>query len=73
MAQLRNAPTRKLNAFEQASLELLRNGEELAFAEQPNRLLALGSLRAQAACLECHSVSRGMLLGAFSYEFHRKQ
>jgi hypothetical protein len=31
----------------------------------------LGSLRATKHCLQCHSGSRGSLLGAFSYRLRR--
>ena len=30
----------------------------------------LGSLRAAKQCLDCHTASRGDLLGAFSYALH---
>ena len=36
--------------------------------DAPNRIRMVGSLRAGKDCMECHSIRRGELLGAFSYE-----
>jgi hypothetical protein len=36
--------------------------------DNDDRIRMVGSLRAGKNCLECHSVRRGELLGAFSYE-----
>lgn len=36
--------------------------------ESPDRLRMLGSLRTTKQCIECHSVRRGELLGALTYE-----
>jgi hypothetical protein len=68
MNRLKHAPTRPLSLFEQTSLERLQSEEDLAVEEGPNHIRMLGSLRAGKSCLECHSVQRGALLGAFSYE-----
>jgi len=73
MDQLKNVPTRPLDAFEAGSLEKLRTDEDLAIVEKPNTVRMLGALRAGRSCLECHSVERGALLGAFSYELRRVQ
>ncbi len=71
MQELVNAKTRPLDKFEAGALKRLRDGEELVTASQTNRILMLGSVRATKRCLECHSVQRGELLGAFSYELIR--
>jgi hypothetical protein len=68
MDQLKDALTRPLDRFEQTSLKRLRSDEDLVVEESPHRIRMLGSLRAGKDCLECHSVPRGELLGAFSYE-----
>ncbi len=71
MSELVNAETRELNAFENESLEKLLAGENLITAATTNTIRMLGALRARHECLECHSVSRGTLLGAFSYVLER--
>ena len=68
MDQLRDAPTRPLDGFERDVLPRLRSSEDLVSAESADRIRLIGSLRASNTCLECHSVKRGELLGAFSYE-----
>jgi len=68
MDELRNAPTRGLDAFEQQALERLRLDDDLLIEDTPERIRMVGSLRAARSCLDCHSVRRGELLGAFSYE-----
>lgn len=72
MEELRDAPTRALNEFERTALEKLRADEDVVTDDSPERDLdrvrMLGSLRAAKSCLRCHSVDRGKLLGAFSYE-----
>jgi len=68
MDELRDAPTRPLDDFERNSLDRLRSDEDLVIDDAPNRIRMVGSLRAGKDCLECHSVRRGELLGAFSYE-----
>ncbi|HVV99400.1 MAG TPA: hypothetical protein VHB77_03605, partial [Planctomycetaceae bacterium] len=72
MEELREAPTRPLNAFEQSALEELRSGEELLLRESPDTLEMLGALRAVRACAECHQVPERTLLGAFSYQLRRQ-
>jgi hypothetical protein len=72
MDELRDTPTRPLDAFEQEALAALRQGEDLMLQEQPDRMRMLGSLRAAQQCLRCHRVSRGDLLGAFSYKLVRE-
>lgn len=71
MNELKDAKTRRLDEFEQLSLETLLKGEDLATEATLNRIQMLGAVRATKQCLECHSVERGDLLGAFSYELRR--
>jgi len=66
-----DVPTRALDAFEKESLEELRTDEDLVIREENGVHRMLGSLRAAKQCLECHSVERGELLGAFSYVLRR--
>ncbi len=66
-----DVPTRVLDEFEEESLEKLRSDEDLVVREQDGVHRMLGSLRAAKQCLECHSVERGELLGAFSYVLRR--
>lgn len=73
MDELREAPTRPLNAFELASLEKLRRDEDVVIQEDDRRIQMVGSLRAAQDCLECHSARRGELLGALSYELVPKR
>ncbi|MBI3863391.1 MAG: hypothetical protein HY290_15990 [Planctomycetia bacterium] len=68
MDELRGAPTRPLNEFERQSLERLRSDEDVSIDETPERIRMVGSLRAAKNCLDCHSVPRGGLLGALTYE-----
>ncbi|HUE73296.1 MAG TPA: hypothetical protein VMP01_20630 [Pirellulaceae bacterium] len=71
MERLANVPTRPLNEFEREALSKLRTDEDLVVRYSANTIRMLGSLRAGKTCLECHSVQRGALLGAFSYELRR--
>jgi hypothetical protein len=73
MDELRDAPTRPLDAFEQQALTALRGGEDLMAQDGPNRMRLLGSLRAVKQCVRCHDVERGELLGAFSYRLAREE
>ena len=68
MDELEDAPTRPLDAFERNALERLRSREDLVIDEAADRIRMLGSLRAAKDCTQCHSVRRGELLGALSYE-----
>jgi hypothetical protein len=71
MDELRDAPTRPLDAFEQEALNALRRGEDLMVQDGSERMRVLGSLRAVDQCIRCHQVERGELLGAFSYKLVR--
>ncbi len=68
MEELRDVPTRDLAAFEAKALAQLRRDENLVTEDSGNRLHMLGAIRASETCMKCHSVRRGELLGAFSYE-----
>ncbi|MDB5337616.1 MAG: hypothetical protein JWN70_3235 [Planctomycetaceae bacterium] len=70
MDELRDAPTRAVTRFESDALAKLVAGEELILDKPDNHeLRMLGSIRAIAACRECHQVPLGGLLGAFTYKF----
>jgi hypothetical protein len=71
MEELRDAPTRPLNTFEQQALADLRRGQDIEVGTTPDRIRLLGSIRAVKHCLSCHEVRRGQLLGAFSYTLFR--
>jgi hypothetical protein len=68
MDELKNAPVRPLDAFEEQSLPALRDGGNLETRADGNRIRMLGAIRAARQCLNCHAVEHGTLLGAFSYE-----
>jgi hypothetical protein len=71
MEDLRDAPTRELDEFEQEQLPRLRAGESVVAATAANRVRMLGAIRARAECLNCHQATQGELLGAFSYDLRR--
>jgi hypothetical protein len=62
-----DVPTRELDEFELRALQKLRTQEDVVIESYEDTTKMLGSLRAGQQCLECHSVQRGELLGAFSY------
>lgn len=66
--ELSTYPTRALNEFEQSALSQLRGTQDVVVDEQPGRILMVGSLRASNNCRRCHTVPRGELLGALTYE-----
>ena len=68
MEDLKSAPVRPLDDFENFALRRLHDGEDLVVGHRTSQMKILGSLRAARQCLECHRVPRGTLLGAFSYE-----
>jgi hypothetical protein len=68
MDELRDAPIRPLNDFERAAVDRLRSDEDVVIDEMPDRIRMVGSLRANKNCRSCHSVQRGELLGALTYE-----
>ena len=73
MDELREAPTRPLDAFETPALDRLRDGEDLLTTEAGTYLRMLGSIRSAKQCVQCHGGERGDLLGAFSYTLQKKQ
>jgi hypothetical protein len=68
-----DAKTRPLDAFERAALEALLTGEDLKVLQTQDHMRVLGSIRAAKQCLQCHSVERGDLLGAFTYRLAREK
>ncbi|MEM6472824.1 MAG: hypothetical protein AAF802_24895 [Planctomycetota bacterium] len=62
---------RELDSFETTSLQRLYQGEDLCLEGHENRVRMFGSLRANRQCLDCHTVQRGELLGAFTNDFIR--
>jgi hypothetical protein len=68
MKDLKDAKTRPLDAFESQALTALRHGDDLQVQSNPDSIRMLGSIRALKQCIKCHSVERGDLLGAFSYQ-----
>lgn len=71
MERLKGVPTRPLSGFEESALKSLRSDEDVVVDGGVNKIRMLGSLRASKDCLQCHSVRRGELLGAFSYDIMR--
>lgn len=69
MEDMADAPTRRLDGFEQRALRELESGKDLIVDDDPHRIRLFGSLRATRQCVECHDAQRGHLLGAFTYEF----
>jgi hypothetical protein len=49
-----------------------RRDDDVVVKKDGDNYGMLGSLRAAKQCLECHSVERGELLGAFSYLLRRE-
>jgi hypothetical protein len=72
MEAVREFPTRPLDAFETASLGLLRAGEDMTSASSGEVTRAFGSIRSAKQCVTCHGGERGDLLGAFSYMLRAK-
>jgi len=69
---LKTVDTRLLDDFETRALARLRTADDVIIEESDGAVRMLGALRANNQCIRCHSGSRGELIGAFSYEFHRK-
>ncbi len=65
----KNSPrkTRELTPFESAALVEIRKGSDTIFHKTDSELRVLGVIRARQACLECHNVEVGAMLGAFTY------
>jgi hypothetical protein len=69
MDELREAPVRALDEFEEAGLKKLRGGDDFFIRQAADGRRMLGSIRSVKQCLRCHDGPRGSLLGAFSYTF----
>lgn len=69
---LQKTDTRLLHDFETRALSQLRTADDVVIEETDGVVRMLGALRAGNDCLRCHSVRRGELIGAFAYEFLRK-
>jgi hypothetical protein len=69
MDELRDAPIRDLDPFEEQGLAALRQGEDLFARKSPEGFRLLGAIRCARQCVDCHGSRRGDLLGAFSYTF----
>ena len=62
---------RPVDRFEAYALSQLRKDEALVRWERDDFMRAVGAVRAETACLKCHEVKQGELLGAFTYEFSK--
>jgi len=71
MEELKERPTRPLNAFETDAIPRLVESKDLVARATINRIEMVGAIRVARQCLECHQVERGQLLGAFSYTLVR--
>ena len=71
MEQLGKAKTRTLDEFEAEALKRLHKGEDVVADAAVNHIRLMGSLRAAKECRQCHSVPRGALLGALTYDLQR--
>jgi hypothetical protein len=67
MDELRGAPTRKLDSFEEAGLDFFKLGGDMYLKETSDGIRMLGAVRNMKQCVACHGGQRGDLLGAFSY------
>ena len=71
MNELKNVPTRGLDAFEASAVQVLRSGEAIVIRDDAAGTRMVGAVRAAKQCLTCHETKRGELLGAFTYRFER--
>lgn len=67
MADLRDVPTRPLDAFETAALDRVRQGDDGFAASRGEVVRFVGGIRSAKQCVQCHGGERGDLLGAFAY------
>ena len=72
MDEVRNVPTRLLDAFELEGLENFRDGEDYKITESKTNARMLGSIRATQSCIDWHGGNKGDLLGAFTYQLHSR-
>lgn len=71
MTELPDLEMRDLTSFEDKALKRLYAGEDIVSESTDHKIRMFASLRASNDCRECHSVDRGELLGAFTYELVR--
>lgn len=69
---MQRADTRELDDFETRAMRQLRTDEDVVIEEVDEKLRMIGALRAGSHCIQCHSVQRGELIGAFTYELERQ-
>ena len=69
VVDVKDVPTRELDAFEKSALEALRGGEAVIAEKRDRELWALGPIYAGRRCVACHD--KGQMLGAFSYRLER--
>jgi hypothetical protein len=62
-----SAEKRPLTKSETEALDALKKGGALKWIKDETVVRAVGALRANAACIECHTAKPGDLLGALSY------
>lgn len=67
MEEIKNAPTRSLSQWESTALDSLYGGNDLEVNRESSQIMALGAIRANTECLQCHEGRRGDMLGAFNY------
>jgi hypothetical protein len=73
MFNLQSEKTRPLDAFEEASVKSLNDGNSLVVQTDVDAIHMVGAVRAGADCLRCHTkAKKGELFGAFSYELRRE-
>jgi hypothetical protein len=70
MTDVKEVPTRELDAFESAALDAIRGGESLKIEKHDNQLRMVGPIYAGQRCVKCHE-EKGKLLGAFTYRLER--
>jgi hypothetical protein len=70
MKEMKEVPTRELDAFEKTALEALRGGDNLKAEKRAKEIRVLAPIYAGARCVTCHE-KKGELLGAFSYQLER--
>jgi hypothetical protein len=71
MDQIKDSPTRHLSEWEIKALNSLYNGKDFEVVNEPEHIKALGAIRANTECLQCHDGKRGDMLGAFTYRISK--
>lgn len=67
MEELRKAPTRGLDSFENKALAHMQKGSDMLAGTTPEGVRMVGAIRSAKTCVKCHGGQEGDLLGAFSY------